>query len=54
MPLREHNPNLPIALEKVILKCLQREPDRRYPFMGVLVRDLQVRFTFEKLRQAFR
>ncbi len=41
MPLREHNPNLPIALEKVILKCLQREPDRRYPFMGVLVRDLQ-------------
>jgi len=39
--VREHNPDIPIALEKVILKCLQREPDRRYPFMSVLVRDLQ-------------
>jgi serine/threonine-protein kinase len=41
LPLREHNPDLPVALEQVILKCLDREPDRRYPFMGVLVRDLQ-------------
>jgi len=38
---REHNPDLPAALEKVILKCIAREPDRRYPFMSVLVRDLQ-------------
>jgi serine/threonine-protein kinase len=40
-PPREHNADIPPALEKVILKCLQREPDRRYPFMSVLVRDLQ-------------
>ena len=40
-PPREHNPDLPAALEKVILKCIAREPDRRYPFMSVLVRDLQ-------------
>ena len=40
-PPREHNPELPAALEKVILKCLAREPDRRYPFVSVLVRDLQ-------------
>jgi serine/threonine protein kinase len=40
-PVREHNPKIPAALEKVILKCLAREPDRRYPFMSVLVRDLQ-------------
>jgi serine/threonine protein kinase len=38
---REHNPDLPPALEKVVLKCIAREPDRRYPFMSVLVRDLQ-------------
>jgi len=41
VPIREHNPEIPVALEKVILKCLAREPDRRYPFMSVLVRDLQ-------------
>lgn len=40
-PVREHNPDIPPALEKTILKCLEREPDRRYPFMSVLVRDLQ-------------
>jgi serine/threonine-protein kinase len=39
--VREHNPDIPPALEKVILKCLQRDPDRRYPFMSVLTRDLQ-------------
>jgi serine/threonine-protein kinase len=38
---REHNPEIPVALEKVILKCIAREPDRRYPFVSVLVRDLQ-------------
>lgn len=41
IPPREHNPALPANLEKVILKCLEREPDRRYPFMGVLMRDIQ-------------
>ncbi len=40
-PPREHNPDIPAVLEKVILKCLARDPDRRYPFMSVLVRDLQ-------------
>jgi len=40
-PPREYNPDLPAALEKVVLKCIARDPDRRYPFMGVLVRDLQ-------------
>jgi serine/threonine-protein kinase len=41
IPVREHNHEIPAALEKVILKCLAREPDRRYPFMSVLTRDLQ-------------
>jgi len=38
---RELNPNIPAALEKTILKCLERDPDKRYPYLSVLVRDLQ-------------
>lgn len=38
---REHNADVPPALEKAIMKCLERDPDRRYPFTGLLVRDLQ-------------
>jgi len=41
MPVREINPDVPAGLEKIIMKCLAREPDRRYPFTSVLVRDLQ-------------
>jgi len=41
LPPREHNADIPAALEKVILKCIAREPDRRYPYMSILVRDLQ-------------
>ncbi|MGO8837864.1 MAG: serine/threonine-protein kinase [Limisphaerales bacterium] len=38
---REHNADIPLALEKVVMKCLARDPDKRYPFMSVLVRDLE-------------
>ena len=38
---RDLNPDIPPAMEKVILKCLDAEPDKRYPFMSVLVRDVQ-------------
>jgi eukaryotic-like serine/threonine-protein kinase len=38
---RQHNPDMPIALQKVILRCLERDPDRRYPFIGMMVRELQ-------------
>ncbi len=41
VPPRTHNPDIPFALEKVILKCLERDPEKRYPYMSVLVRDLQ-------------
>ena len=41
VPPREHNADMPAELEKIVLKCLEREPDRRYPFMSLLVRDLQ-------------
>lgn len=37
----ELNPDIPEGLEKIILKCLERDPDQRYPYMSVVVRDLQ-------------
>jgi serine/threonine-protein kinase len=41
IPPREHNPDIPAALEKVIVKCLEQDPDRRYPVMGMMARELQ-------------
>ena len=41
-PPREHNPAIPALLERIILKCLERDPGQRYPFMSVLVRDLEL------------
>ena len=38
---REHNPDIPFALEKAILKCLERDADKRYPITSLLVHDLQ-------------
>ncbi len=41
IPLSEHNWDVPPALEKVVLKCLERDPERRYAMSGVMVRELQ-------------
>lgn len=38
---RDINPGVPAALEKTILKCLETDPDSRYPFQSVVVRDLE-------------
>lgn len=38
---RQLNPDLPLSLEKVVVKCLECDPDRRYPFLSVLTRDLK-------------
>ena len=40
-PPRELNPEIPPAVEKAICKCLERDPDNRYPIVGVLVHDLE-------------
>lgn len=40
-PPRELNPGIPPALEKTILKCLERDPNKRHPIMSVLVHELQ-------------
>lgn len=35
------NSDIPAGLDKAILKCIEREADKRYPFLSVLVRDLK-------------
>jgi eukaryotic-like serine/threonine-protein kinase len=41
IPPRQHNPDIPVNLEKVILKSLQTDPNLRYLFMAVLMHDLK-------------
>ncbi len=38
---RQLNADVPVGLERAILKCLEREPDKRYLYLSVLVRDLK-------------
>lgn len=38
---RDLNPDIPAALEKTILKCLETDPDRRHPIASVLVLELK-------------
>lgn len=39
---RERNPEIPVSLERVILKCLEKEPAQRYAHAGALVHELEV------------
>lgn len=38
---REYVPEIPVSIEKIILKCTQKSPDRRYQKMGDLITDLK-------------
>lgn len=38
---REHNPQIPPSLEKAVVRCLERDPEKRYPIMSLLVHDLE-------------
>jgi eukaryotic-like serine/threonine-protein kinase len=38
---RDLNGDIPAALEKIILKCIESDPGKRYPFLSVLARDLK-------------
>jgi serine/threonine protein kinase len=38
---RQYNPDIPAALEAVILRSLQQDPELRYPMMTLLMHDLK-------------
>jgi hypothetical protein len=38
---RGYNPDLPPALERVVLRCIEQDPGRRYTVMGVMTRELK-------------
>jgi serine/threonine protein kinase len=40
-PPRSLAPDIPHSIERVLLKCLEKDPARRYPAMSLVVRDLQ-------------
>lgn len=40
-PPRDINADIPIALERIILKCMERDPEKRFPNTHVLVSQLQ-------------
>lgn len=44
VPPREENPELPLELEAIILKCLAKDPEQRYPDAGALLADLRQHF----------
>lgn len=41
VPPSNYAPNLPVSLEKIILKCTQKSPDRRYDSISDLLIDLK-------------
>jgi len=41
IPPRSLNGDLPPALERIILRCLERNPDKRHPITSVLVHELK-------------
>ncbi len=41
VPLRKRNPSIPVDLETIVMKCLQKEPARRYDSARALSEDLR-------------
>lgn len=40
-PLRELDPSIPVSVEKIVQKCMQKKPERRYLTATELIRDLK-------------
>jgi serine/threonine-protein kinase len=49
VPLRVKNPDIPLALETIVLKCLAKEPHRRYASAAELSEDLERYLSREKV-----
>lgn len=40
-PLRELEPTIPISIDKIVQKCMQKKPERRYSSVTELIKDLR-------------
>ncbi|NLK27716.1 MAG: Stk1 family PASTA domain-containing Ser/Thr kinase [Clostridiales bacterium] len=45
MPLRELNPEIPVSIDKIVQKCMQKKPERRYHTASELISDLKKAIT---------
>lgn len=41
VPVRELNPDVPLSVDKIIQKCMQKKPERRYQSASELINDLK-------------
>ncbi len=41
MPLRELDPEIPVSIDKIVQKCMQKRPERRYHTSSELIADLK-------------
>ena len=41
IPLRELDPNVPISIDKIVQKCMQKKPERRYLSASEMILDLK-------------
>ena len=41
IPLRELDPNIPVSIERIVQKCMQKKPERRYLTASNLIDDLR-------------
>lgn len=41
MPLRELDPEIPVSVDKIVQKCMQKRPERRYHSASELISDLK-------------
>ncbi len=41
MPLRELDPEIPVSIDKIVQKCMQKRPERRYHTASELIADLK-------------
>lgn len=44
-PLRDLDPTIPISIDKIVQKCMQKKPERRYPNVSELIKDLRLAIT---------
>ena len=45
MPLRELDPEIPVSIDKIVQKCMQKRPERRYHTASELITDLKKAIT---------